>query len=277
MPPRFRSIRPKRNPFNAAHIHPPVALFSACAVNRPAGWRKSGTRTGQRRATGCSIRMVQSGTVNDHGSSVRRLRAVPISVSPEGLCAAQRGPLSAVGRRPGCSQRGTRVHSAAGLPRPRGRSGGSFPCHGDALKSLACGNAGVRVILRRKRAEAMTALEPCSRKPKQLDAGYSRRRSARSLCGWPPRARPPRRSGPTPRRCSGSPPPAYPGQASWEQAGSQDIQQWMTWLLDRYSNAYASNQYRALQQFFKWLAAEDELPDVPRRAGWARPRHAGWA
>ena len=49
-----------------------------------------------------------------------------------------------------------------------------------------------------------------------------------------------------------------PGQASWEQVGSQ---QWMTWLLDRYSNAYASNQYRALQQFFKWLAAEDELPD----------------
>ncbi len=35
----------------------------------------------------------------------------------------------------------------------------------------------------------------------------------------------------------------------------------MTWLLDRYSDAYASNQYRALQQFFKWLAAEDQLPD----------------
>ena len=50
-------------------------------------------------------------------------------------------------------------------------------------------------------------------------------------------------------------------RASWEQVGSQDIQQWMTWLLDRYSSAYASNQYRALQQFFKWLAAEDELPD----------------
>jgi len=27
------------------------------------------------------------------------------------------------------------------------------------------------------------------------------------------------------------------------------------------SSAYASNQYRALQQFFRWLAAEDELPD----------------
>ena len=38
-------------------------------------------------------------------------------------------------------------------------------------------------------------------------------------------------------------------------------QQWTAWLLDRYSSAYASNQYRALQQFFKWLAAEDELPD----------------
>ena len=33
------------------------------------------------------------------------------------------------------------------------------------------------------------------------------------------------------------------------------------WLLERYSAAYASNQFRALQQFFKWLAAEDEIPD----------------
>jgi site-specific recombinase XerD len=52
-----------------------------------------------------------------------------------------------------------------------------------------------------------------------------------------------------------------PGQANWEQVDSLGIRQWMTWLLDRYSSAYASNQYRALQQFFKWLAAEDELPD----------------
>ena len=49
--------------------------------------------------------------------------------------------------------------------------------------------------------------------------------------------------------------------ADWDQVTSRDIQQWMAWLLDRYSSAYASNQYRALQQFFKWLAAEDELPD----------------
>lgn len=35
----------------------------------------------------------------------------------------------------------------------------------------------------------------------------------------------------------------------------------MVHLLARYSPAYASNQYRGLQQFFKWLAAEEELPD----------------
>jgi site-specific recombinase XerD len=67
-----------------------------------------------------------------------------------------------------------------------------------------------------------------------------------------------------------------PGRASWEQADRQDIQQWMTWLLSRYSNAYASNQYRALQQFFKWLAAEDELPDpMAGAAAAAGHRQAG--
>ncbi len=44
----------------------------------------------------------------------------------------------------------------------------------------------------------------------------------------------------------------------------------MAWLLSRYSNAYASNQFRALQQFFKWLAVEDELPDP--MAGLQPPR-----
>jgi integrase len=48
---------------------------------------------------------------------------------------------------------------------------------------------------------------------------------------------------------------------SWEEVGKQDIQRWIVWLLDRYSSAYASNQYRALQQFFKWLAAEEEVLD----------------
>ena len=54
-------------------------------------------------------------------------------------------------------------------------------------------------------------------------------------------------------------------QTRWEQVSGQDIQRWMVWLLGRYSDSYASNQYRALQQFFKWLAAEDELPDPMER------------
>ena len=60
------------------------------------------------------------------------------------------------------------------------------------------------------------------------------------------------------------------GRGNWERVTSRDIQRWMAWLLDRYNAAYASNQYRALQQFFKWLAAEDELPDP--MAGLAPPR-----
>jgi site-specific recombinase XerD len=116
----------------------------------------------------------------------------------------------------------------------------------------------------RKRAEAMTVQEPRFRQSKQLDAGifqaeissFALRLAAEGKAGktirtyteavqWFAAARLPRRA----------------SRASWEQVDSQDIQQWMAWLLDRYSNAYASNQYRALQQFFKWLAAEDELPD----------------
>ena len=55
------------------------------------------------------------------------------------------------------------------------------------------------------------------------------------------------------------------GKASWEQVDAQDIQRWMTQLLGRYSGAYASIQFRALRQFFKWRAAEEELPDPMAR------------
>ena len=51
------------------------------------------------------------------------------------------------------------------------------------------------------------------------------------------------------------------GRTGWEQAGRRDVQEWMGHMLDRYSPAYASNQYRGLQQFFRWLAAEEEIPD----------------
>ena len=51
----------------------------------------------------------------------------------------------------------------------------------------------------------------------------------------------------------------------WEQVDKPDIQRWLVWLLGRYSDAYASNQYRALQQFFKWWADEEDLPDPMAR------------
>jgi len=55
------------------------------------------------------------------------------------------------------------------------------------------------------------------------------------------------------------------GKTSWEQVEAQDIQQWIVQLLGRYSGAYASIQFRALRQFFKWRADEDELPDPMAR------------
>jgi site-specific recombinase XerD len=62
------------------------------------------------------------------------------------------------------------------------------------------------------------------------------------------------------------------GKSAWRQADKRDVQRWMAWLLGRYSDSYASNQFRALQQFFKWLAAEDGLPDL--MAGLKPPRVA---
>jgi len=47
----------------------------------------------------------------------------------------------------------------------------------------------------------------------------------------------------------------------WEQVDARDVQQWVAWLPGSYSEAYARQQYRSLQQFFRWLAAEDEAPD----------------
>jgi integrase/recombinase XerD len=56
-----------------------------------------------------------------------------------------------------------------------------------------------------------------------------------------------------------------PGKTSWEQVDAHDIQRWMSQLLRQYSGAYASIQFRALRQFFKWRAGEDEVPDPMAR------------
>jgi site-specific recombinase XerD len=50
-----------------------------------------------------------------------------------------------------------------------------------------------------------------------------------------------------------------------EQVDGHDVQRWLVHLLTRYSDAYASNQFRALQQFFRWLAEEEQLPDPMAR------------
>jgi hypothetical protein len=49
--------------------------------------------------------------------------------------------------------------------------------------------------------------------------------------------------------------------AGWEQVSGHDVQRWLVHLLTRYSDAYASNQFRALQQFFRWLAEEEQILD----------------
>jgi site-specific recombinase XerD len=49
---------------------------------------------------------------------------------------------------------------------------------------------------------------------------------------------------------------------SWEDVTSKDIQRWIKRLLAEHSDSYANNQYRALQQFFRWYSAEEEVPNV---------------
>jgi site-specific recombinase XerD len=52
------------------------------------------------------------------------------------------------------------------------------------------------------------------------------------------------------------------GVTDWADVQARHVQQWMVWLLASYADSYASNQFRALQQFFRWHATED--PDQPR-------------
>jgi site-specific recombinase XerD len=52
------------------------------------------------------------------------------------------------------------------------------------------------------------------------------------------------------------------GLSDWTEVRTRHVQEWTVTLLGRYSDSYANNQFRALQQFFKWYATED--PDEPR-------------
>jgi integrase/recombinase XerD len=114
----------------------------------------------------------------------------------------------------------------------------------------------------------MTTPRPHSRQPKQLDAGIFQAEIssfALRLAAEGKAAKTIRTYTEAVQWFAATCLPGQASRASWEEVSSQDIQRWMAWLLDRYSSAYASNQYRALQQFFKWLAAEDQLPDPMAR------------
>jgi hypothetical protein len=45
----------------------------------------------------------------------------------------------------------------------------------------------------------------------------------------------------------------------WEQVDAADVRRWVVWLLGRYSEAYAYQQFRSLEQFFRWLEIEEDL------------------
>src|SRR6266567_3379966 len=129
------------------------------------------------------------------------------------------------------------------------------------------------MVRHRKRASPMTA--PRFRELKQLDAGIFQAEIssfALRLAAEGKAAKTIQTYAEAVRWFAAAGPPGQAARASWDQVTSQDIQRWMAWLLDRYSTAYASNQYRALQQFFRWLAAEDQQPDP--MAGLAPPRVA---
>jgi integrase/recombinase XerD len=49
-------------------------------------------------------------------------------------------------------------------------------------------------------------------------------------------------------------------ESRWEQVEAEDVRRWIVWLPGRYSEAYAYQQYRSLEQFFRWLALEEDLP-----------------
>jgi site-specific recombinase XerD len=119
----------------------------------------------------------------------------------------------------------------------------------------------------------MTAQESRSRQPKQLDAGMFQA----EISSFALRLAAEGKAAKTIRTYTEAvqwfAATGLPRRAGWEQVTRCDNQWWMAQLLGRYSTAYASNQYRALQQFFKWLAAEDQLPDP--MAGLQPPRVVG--
>src|SRR5512142_1906383 len=107
----------------------------------------------------------------------------------------------------------------------------------------------MRMVRHRRRAVSMTARRPRCRQSKQMDAGILQA----EISSFALRLAAEGKAAKTIRTYTEAvqwfAAACLPGQADWEQVSSRDIQRWMAQLLSRYSSAYASNQYRALQQF----------------------------
>ena len=66
----------------------------------------------------------------------------------------------------------------------------------------------------------------------------------------------------------------------WEHVDKQDMQRWMVHLLGRYSEAYAYQQYRALQEFIRfrhhfshtWLDRGGAEGGLMELNGWSSPQ-----
>jgi len=50
---------------------------------------------------------------------------------------------------------------------------------------------------------------------------------------------------------------------AWEDVTKADLEDWIGHLLSARSSGHASNQYRAIQQLFRWLTEEEEIPVNP--------------
>lgn len=55
------------------------------------------------------------------------------------------------------------------------------------------------------------------------------------------------------------------GKGDWSAVTADDVREWMVFLLETYSDSYANNQYRALQQFFRWYGEDEDVPNPMAR------------
>jgi site-specific recombinase XerD len=65
------------------------------------------------------------------------------------------------------------------------------------------------------------------------------------------------------------------GFTGWDEVRAKQVQEWTVTLLGRYSDSYANNQFRALQQFFKWHATEDPDEQRPNPMAGLKPPKIG--